>query len=330
MNRCSKCILPETFPGIHFNEENICNFCLSFTGADKLKEEKSEYLKKFKELLQKTKGKGAYDCTVSYSGGKDSTYTLYVLKKVYNLRILALVLDNGFISDQAMKNITTITEQVGVDSLIFKPDFNILKKIFKTAAHKPMYSQKSLDRASTICTSCIALVKFIFLKIALEKKIPLMAWGWSPGQAPIRSSIMRINPKLFKMTQEALKKPMHDIVGDEINPYFLNNEDFSAKEFPYNVSPLAFMDYDEGKIVEKIKELGWIAPEDVDKNSTNCQLNSFANHIHIDRYGFHPYAFEIAGMVRTGVMSREEGLIKINEHGNEEMIEYAKNKLGII
>jgi hypothetical protein len=38
------------------------------------------------------------------------------------------------------------------------------------------------------------LVKFTGLKIALEKQIPIMAWGWSPGQAPIRSSIMKINP----------------------------------------------------------------------------------------------------------------------------------------
>lgn len=158
-----------------------------------------------------------------------------------------------------------------------------------------------------------------------------MAWGWSPGQAPLRSSIMKINPALFKVTQDVLKKPMQEIAGDAINPYFLSEEQFSdASLFPYNVSPLAFMEYDENKILEKLHDLGWRSPKNVDTNSTNCLLNSFANQIHIQRYGFHPYAFEIAEMVRTGVMSREEGLEKISEAGSAEIIDYAKKKLEIV
>jgi predicted PP-loop superfamily ATPase len=330
MRRCTKCVLPETFPNIKFNEGGICNYCLNFKGEQRLKEDKAEYLQKFKDLIIKTKGKADYDCTLSYSGGKDSSYTLYVLKEVFHLRVLALVLDNGFISEQAFKNIDALTSNLGVDTQIVKPNFKLMKKIFSYAVDHPMYSPKTLERASTICTSCIGLVKFIFLKTAIEKDIPMMAWGWSPGQAPIRSSIMKINPAMFKATQEVLRKPMVEAAGDEINAYFLTDEQFSLKDnFPYNVSPLAFMDYDERKIKNKIKELGWVAPEDVDHNSSNCLLNSFSNKVHLDRYGFHPYAFEIAEMVRSGVMSREEGLGKIENVGVDSTIEYAKQKLGI-
>lgn len=330
MKRCTKCVLPETFPHITFNDEGVCNFCQGFKGQEKLQEDKAAYLIKFKNLISEVRGKSDYDCTVSYSGGKDSSYTLYVLKEVFKLRVLALVLDNGFISKQAFSNIDVLTSKLGVDCQIIKPNFQIMKKLFRYAVNNPMYSPKTLERASTICTSCIGLVKFIFLKIALEKNIPMMGWGWSPGQAPIRSSIMKINPMMFKATQEVLRKPMAEAAGEDVNAYFLTDEQFGQKEhFPYNVSPLAFMDYDEGKIKEKIKELGWVAPEDVDSNSTNCLLNSFSNKVHIDRYGFHPYAFEIAEMVRTGVMSREEGLEKIGNIGNEQTIIQAKKKLGI-
>lgn len=330
MKICSKCVLPETFPHISFNEEGVCNFCQGFKGEDKLKEDKASYLEKFKELIQQVKGKADYDCTLSYSGGKDSSYTLYVLRKIFNLRVLALVFDNGFLSEQALSNIHTMTEKLEVDCQIFKPNFEIMKKIFKHAVDHPMYSPKTLDRASTMCTSCIGLVKFIFLKVAIEKRIPMMAWGWSPGQAPIRSSIMKINPALFKMTQAALKKPMMEIAGEDIDPYFLSEEQFEDSDnFPYNVSPLAFLEYDEDKIVEKLRSLGWRAPEDVDGNSTNCLLNSLANQIHIKRYNFHPYAFEIAEMVRSGVMTREHGLKKLSETGDDATIEMAKKKLDI-
>ncbi|MCP4147460.1 MAG: hypothetical protein GY757_06895 [bacterium] len=330
MKRCTKCVLPETFPGISFSEEGVCNFCQSFKGKAKLNEKKAAYLEKFNKLIEQFKGKGDYDCTLAYSGGKDSTYTLYLLKEVFNLRVLALTLDNGFLSRQALDNISEVAENMGVDSIIFKPDFKILKKVFRHAAEHPMYSPKTLERASTVCTSCIGLVKFIFLKMAIEKKIPMMAWGWSPGQAPIRSSIMKVNPALFKSTRDVLRNPMREVVGNAIDTYFLPDEMFDDKEkWPYNVSPLAFMEYNEKKIIEKLISLGWKSPTDVDKNSTNCLLNSLANKIHIDRYNFHPYAFEIAEMVRTGVMPREEGLEKIADTGNSETIDNAKKKLNL-
>jgi hypothetical protein len=330
MKTCTKCVLTEKFPGITFNETGVCNFCSNYSGAEQASEEKKIYRAKFDDLLKEIQGKTDYDCTLSYSGGKDSTYTLYVLREIFKLKVLALTFDNGFISEQAFANIRTMSEKLGCDSLIFKADFGLLRKVFDNAINKEMYSPKTLERASTICTSCIGLAKFIFLKIALEKRIPLMAWGWTPGQAPIRSSIMKINPMLFKSTQEALRVPMEKAAGGAINRFFLTDEQFkNASIFPYNVSPLAFMDYDENDIFKNIKTLGWVSPQEVDANSTNCLLNSFANRIHIEKYGFHPYAFEIAGMVRSGVMKREEGLKKLEEDENIQTVGYVKNKLGI-
>jgi len=330
MKICARCVLPETFPGIHFDDHGVCNFCRDFKGEEALKEEKQEYYHKFQDLIKQVKGKSDYDATLAYSGGKDSTYTLYLLNKIFKLRVLTVTFDNGFISEQALKNIRTVCENLAVDSIVFKADFQILKRIFSAGIQNTMYSPKALERASTICTSCIGLVKFTALKITLEKQIPLMAWGWSPGQAPIRSAIMKINPALFKSTQETYRKPMHDLVGDEINRYFLTDEQFKSHDFPYNVSPLVFMDYDEHNITEKIAELGWSIPQGLDTNSTNCLLNAFANHVHIQKYNFHPYVLEIAGMVRTGVMPRNEGIEKI--YGRKESLQainLAKAKLEI-
>jgi hypothetical protein len=97
--------------------------------------------------------------------------------------------------------------------------------------------------------------------------------------------------------------------------------------FPYNVHPLAWEFYDENTITNEIKKLGWEAPKDTDTNSTNCLLNAFANSVHIDRYGFHPYVWEIANMVREGVMTREDGYKKIYTDQPLILIEMAKDKL---
>ncbi|MBI5586774.1 MAG: hypothetical protein HY889_00230 [Deltaproteobacteria bacterium] len=330
MKTCTRCILPETFPGIEFDEQGVCNHCRSFTGIEALNEHKREYEQKFLNIVDNHRTQGSYDCLMAYSGGKDSTYTLMVLRKRYNLRVLALTLDNGFISEGAFRNMCAVTDNLGVDHLIFKPRFDLMKRIFLGAAKEDIYSKKTLERASTICTSCIGIVKFFTLKTALEKGVMMIGYGWSPGQAPVQSSVIRVNPSLIRATQAAILKPLSGLAGPEVDAYFLKEEHFAMTErFPYNVHPLAFLDYNEEKIVEEIGELGWKAPDDTDSNSTNCLLNAFANDVHIKRFNFHPYVWEIANMVRAGVMGRAEGYEKIYGEQPAKLLDIAKKRLGL-
>ncbi len=57
MQICNKCILPDTFPGISFDNEGICNFCRDFKGEKALNEEKAEYCAKFQELIKQVNEK---------------------------------------------------------------------------------------------------------------------------------------------------------------------------------------------------------------------------------------------------------------------------------
>jgi len=330
MQICSKCVLPETFPTIDFDHAGICNYCRSYKGEKHQGELKKEYREKFERLAREHKGRSDYDVLMAYSGGKDSTYTLDVFKNGFGLRVLALTFDHGFVSPYAMQNMRVVTERLGIDHVIFKPSLDLLRKVFLVSLNGNLYSKKTLERASTICTSCMSFVKFISLKAALEKRVPFIGYGWSPGQAPVQSSVMKTSAAFVKATQKAIFDPLYAKLGDDIRPYFLHDGYFEASDrFPYNVHPLAFLDYDEEKIYGQISELGWKPPTDTDSNSTNCLMNAFANQTHIKQFGFHPYAFELAGLVRMGVMSREEGLRRLNEPSNEAVIAEVKRKLGI-
>jgi len=330
MKRCVRCILPETFPGIRFDENGICNFCLEFKGLEHLEDKKAEYNRKFEILVQDYKDKSSYDVLICYSGGKDSTYTLAALKKKYNLNILAITFDNSFLSEQAINNIRVIVENLGIDHVLFKPRFDVIKKIFTECAENNIYPQKTIERASTICTSCMGIVKFSALRMALEKNIPFIAFGWSPGQAPITSSIMKNNPQMIKMMQKTIFEPLYNIVGDKIKPYFLEESHFNGSyHFPYNISPLAFLEYNEEKIYQEIYQLGWKAPQDTDANSTNCLINSFGIRIHKNQFNFHPYVFELAKLVREGYLNRDTALEKIFKIEDPETVALVQNKLGI-
>lgn len=334
MQICGSCVLPATFPGISFDGQGVCNFCRDFAGKDRdLKEEKKRYESKFLRLLEDLRDRRArsdYDVLMAYSGGKDSTYSMYLLKVKYDLRILALSFDNGFISEAAHRNIRNVTDRLGIDQLFFKPRWDLLKRIFVHATEHEMFSAKSLERASTICTACIGLVKAISVKQAVEREIPMVGFGWSPGQAPLQSAIMKNNPMLVRMNQKAIREPLKAAAGKGIEAYFLAEGQFAlpADRFPYNVHPMAWEFYEEKAIVEVIKELGWVPPEDTDSNSSNCLLNAYANDIHIRKYGFHPYVWEITNMVREGVMTREDGYRKIYLEQRKELIGHPKRILG--
>jgi len=320
--------LPATFPGLSFNEEGICNHCQKYRGHTTTKTQKKKYEQKFLKLLETERRSENYDVLMAYSGGKDSTYTLDVFVNRYKLRVLALTFDNTFISQQSFLNMTKVCDALGADHYIIRPARKFVRSIFRTAAKEELYSPKTLERASTICTSCIGMVKAVILRTAIEKRIPFIGFGWSPGQAPVQASVMRTNAALMQTTQKAIYEPLHNIVGDAITPYFVTEEQFADPAgFPWNIHPLAFLDYNEEKIIARIKEIGWERPSDTDPNSTNCLLNAYANYVHRSRYNFHPYVWEIANMVRTGVLDRQEGIEKIYPPENQVMVDFAMDEL---
>lgn len=330
MKRCTRCILPETFPGIHFNSEGVCNFCSNYRGEVAHAQAKKKYENKFLELLEQKRMQSTYDIIMAYSGGKDSTYTLDVFVNRYKMHALALTLDNTFISEGAVRNIHRVCDVLNVDHLMVRPAGGMLRNIFAEGARREIFSAKTLERASTICTSCIGFVKSVVLRTAIEKNIPFVGFGWSPGQAPVQASVMKTNPALMRTTQKAVYDPLYAIAGAAINPYFLFEEHFAMSDrFPHNVHPLAFLEYDEEKIIARNREIGWEKPDDTDANSTNCLLNAFANQVHKNRYGFHPYVWELANMVRDGSMERDFAIDKIEAQENADIVNHAKGCLGV-
>jgi tRNA(Ile)-lysidine synthase TilS/MesJ len=322
--------LDENFPGIRFDEDGVCIFCRQHKKKEEQEALKEKYEKKFVEIIEKYKGKNSYDCIAAYSGGKDSTYTLYLLKNKYKLNVLALSYDNWFQSKTALENIERVVQYLEIDLLTVKPNFDVFKKIMQTTISNEAYSIKALERASSICTTCISLIRFMCFKIAVEKEIPFVIFGMSPGQAPIVTSVVKTNPQMIRKMQNIILQPLYKQLGDKVKPYFLEERHFKRAElFPYSINPLAFSSYDEEEMLEIVKSLGWKKPEDTDANSTNCLLNSLANTLHKEKYNFNPYAYELAELVREGNLDRDTALNRISQAEDIKTIEVVKNKLGI-
>src|SRR5512139_3822665 len=130
MKICTTCVLPETFPGISFDEKGRCSFCTTYRGHENQQQLKERYKDKFAKVIQEKRNLGSYDALAAYSGGKDSTYTLMLLKNEFHLKVLAITFDHGFVSPAAFKNIRHVTSVLDMDHMTVKPGTQTLNAVF--------------------------------------------------------------------------------------------------------------------------------------------------------------------------------------------------------
>ncbi len=118
LKRCTRCLLPETFPFIEFDEKGVCNFCHHYKPKNK-----SGSLDELRELVEPFRDlQGKPDCIVPFSGGRDSTYSLHIVKKVLDLHPIAFTYDWGMVTDLARRNIARVCGKLGVENIIVSAD----------------------------------------------------------------------------------------------------------------------------------------------------------------------------------------------------------------
>ena len=131
MNTCNRCILNEKFHGIEFDTSGLCNYCTNYEPYKKRLDDKKSLEKVFKKRIDRVKGKYEYDCLLGISGGKDSSYVLFMLKNKYKLNVLTYTFNNNYLSKYARKNIENLVDEFGVDHFFYKPDWNFHKKVYQ-------------------------------------------------------------------------------------------------------------------------------------------------------------------------------------------------------
>ena len=117
--RCSLTVMDNIAdPDIRFDNNGICNYFYEYKSvAKKNVLDGLEGEKELALLVEKIKKEGQgkrYDCLIGLSGGVDSTYVAYLVKK-HDLRPLAVHLDNGWDSELAVKNVENIITKLGFD-----------------------------------------------------------------------------------------------------------------------------------------------------------------------------------------------------------------------
>jgi hypothetical protein len=313
MIRCSKCILPDTYPNIEFDDRGECNFCkehvsIKYLGSEKLREDLSEYRK---ENVQ-------YDCLVPVSGGKDSAFVLYQVSKVYNMKVLAFNYDNGVTHHRAQKNVREIAASLGVDLVVRK---NEKQKKYLATNLKAYIRKPSIGMIPMLCTGCRYGIIGNAFKTAREYSIPMIVIGWSPIEdTPFKESYLLNGNSSVKsgLIRNLMKNPSYVRPGNmlaAVKDYYHNYQhvkDWNVvlKMLHPGVKLIQFYDYipynpDEiQRVVEE--EVDWKTPDKIDTWQWDCKIKLLQNYFYDQAAKFTATDCYLSAMIREGYITRSE------------------------
>ena len=166
LRRCTRCTLTETWETIVFDDEGVCNICR----AAEYKKTNVDWGARHQQLLDlanEHRGKGTYDCIVPFSGGKDSTFTLWYVVTQLKLKPLVVSFDHSFYRPRTIENNERTQRKLGVDFMKFRTDWGVVRKTML----------ESLKRKGDFEWHCHVGGMVYPMQIAVKFKIPLVFWG---------------------------------------------------------------------------------------------------------------------------------------------------------
>jgi len=322
LRRCSRCVLSASYPGSDIDETGLCKYCRMpeeqvasgwgyFRDIGSLKDAFAQ--------AKATRG-GDYDALLLFSGGKDSSYVLYRLREL-DLRIAAFTFDNGFISDDAFKNIERMCSEQNVPHRYGYP------------ADSGRLLAESLRLDDTVCSGCFVGITATGAAMAAELGCRFVITGLSRGQI--------IDTKLLQFVRRG--RTDLSAIDDELHEhrrlYLQRRSAFSsavgAKAISAEdgmVEALDFFRY-EAPGARGIHEYlasrdpRWRVPQDTGVCSTNCRANDAGIAEHLTRRGYHNYESPLSWEVRLGTLSRQDALARVAKGADGDNVSYVHKKL---
>lgn len=164
---CKVCIANDfMIPGLEFDEEGLCPMCQTI---DETKNFKS--VTPVMNRIPKSK-KSRFDVAVFYTGGKDSTYLLYYLSKVLNLKILSLTWEIPYMSECARASIENAKKKL--------PNVEFITRRVNDVDMKKFYNE--LYRLNENTCACPSLAYMLFYPELVANNIPYFVVGNEPVQ----------------------------------------------------------------------------------------------------------------------------------------------------
>jgi len=325
LKQCKACNLPETYETIEFDADGICNICRQKEFKDSAIDW-SGRKDQLQQLIEEYRGKHAYDCIVPFSGGKDSTFTLYHLIKEYKLKLLVVQFNHGFMRRGLLENNERTFRKLGVDVISFTPNWHIVKRLMLEA----------LIRKGDFCWHCHAGISSFPMHIALQQQVPLIFWGEPSSEYTAYydyrdDEIEEVNEEKFNRFSN-LGITAEDMAGMIADDFELDPRDLKPFSYPplrdlkklgyRSVCLGSYIPWDVKKQVGIIeRELGWQGDQvegmpwsEYPYEKIECHLQGVRDYIKYLKRGYSRVTQMTALDLRNGRISQEKARQLITQY----------------
>lgn len=325
---CTRCIMDTTVPDIQFDDEGVCNYCKQC--AERMRNElhyDAAGQKSLELLVDEIKRKGAhsdYDCLVGVSGGVDSTYVAYLVKKRFGLRPLAVHLDNGWDAELAVSNIEQILKRLNIDLYTYVLDWEEFKDL------QVSFLKASIANAEIPTDHAIGAILY---RVAAAKGISYVITGGNIVTEAIMPAVWMSDNRDLRLI-----KAVHRKFGRvKLKTYpQLSIVDWAYYTFIKGIKYVQILNYvpyvkAEAKRV-LCDELGW--RDYGGKHYESIYTRFFQSYILPRKFGIDKRKAHLSTLIMSGQITRDEALAEMEKPtcspGQlEEDGEYVMKKLGL-
>lgn len=282
---------------------------------------RGELLKKIVEQYR-SKDKSNYDCIIPVSGGKDSYFQTYFVTKVLGLKPLLVTYHGNNYLEVGERNLKHIREAFNVDSLVFGPSVEILKKLNKKC-FKIMGDMNWHNHCGIFSYP---------VQIAVKMKIPLIIWG-EHGYTDLGG--MYSMDDLVEMTRKYRTEhacrgyDWYDMIDGEMG---ITEQDLLWAKYPTDeeieevdvrgIYLGFFTKWDANEHVKKmIAEFGWEpSSEPFDRtyrkfsNLDDMHENGVHDYMKFVKFGYGRATDHACKDIRAGHMTREQGIEMVRKY----------------
>lgn len=313
--------MPNTKPDLHFNEQGVCDACQSSDLKNAIDWTKREA--EFREVIDRYRDKSQqrYDCIIPVSGGKDSTYQVYVAKVKYGLNPLCVCFAPTYPTELGKKNLRNLHHTLGVDVVEFFKN----ERVYKTMGLEGFrrVGDHEWPNHLGIFTTPI--------HFAVNFKIPLLIWGENSQLEYGGPATARQKPVLDRRWLEEfgglLGNRTDDMIGvngitpADLKPYTYPTDEQLSEVGVTGIFLGYFFKWDQRHQVEVVREHGFSVKEDgpVEGTFTNYEnlddgLVSIHDYMKYVKFGFGRATDHACLDIRNGRMTRDEGIAMVMKY----------------
>ena len=312
---CTNCLMDTTDSAISFNENGVCNYCTDyeisyangyFGNQVVVKEDYSYQFNKLIETVKRYKSsRSKYDCLIGISGGVDSCYVVYLMKK-HKINPLILHIDTGWNSELAVSNIQKTVEYSGFDFFTEIVDWDEMKAL-QNAYLKSGISNQDVPQDQIIFKT--------LYDYARKYKISTFVTGSNIATEYVNPKSWHRGSALDTRSLKYIYKTYGS--GKKLRKYKLMSfiEYYILIPFIYRirtVRPLNYINYDRNEAIKTMSnEFGWTNYGY--KHGESLFTKLFQNYYLPKRYGFDKRKPHLSSMILSGQITREEALSVLNE-----------------